>query len=226
MDIVISFFRDTLDGPFYIVWVIFCVILIFACIGYLAEKGIKNKKEKEKYATVSDTNNTEVVQEAVVSDAVNTTQVESTPVTTPIAEPVSNVLVAEEVSTDVTNNTVVTQDNVVSEPEVQPVNSSVIANVDVNTNANPDVNASLGSTVSEVAPVHSQDVIENSVTPVDVSQVANVIPTVEVSQPNEVVTPTVVSKEIQPVTNVDATPSEINNVVIPTINQDGNDNTI
>ena len=226
MDIVIEFFRDTLDGHFYIVWVIFCVILIFACIGYLAEKGIKNKKEKEKYATVSDTNNTEVVQEAVVSDAVNTTQVESTPVTTPIAEPVSNVLVAEEVSTDVTNNTVVTQDNVVSEPEVQPVNSSVIANVDVNTNANPDVNASLGSTVSEVAPVPSQDVIENSVTPVDVSQVANVIPTVEVSQPNEVVTPTVVSKEIQPVTNVDATPSEINNVVIPTINQDGNDNTI
>ena len=226
MDIVISFFRDTLDGPFYIVWVVVLVILIFACIGYLAEKGIKNKKEKEKYATVSDTNNTEVVQEAVVSDAVNTIQVESTPVTTPIAEPVSNVLVAEEVSTDVTNNTVVTQDNVVSEPEVQPVNSSVIANVDVNTNANPDVNASLGSTVSEVAPVPSQDVIENSVTPVDVSQVANVIPTVEVSQPNEVVTPTVVSKEIQPVTNVDATPSEINNVVIPTINQDGNDNTI
>ena len=99
-------------------------------------------------------------------------------------------------------------------------------NVDVNTNANLDVNASLGSTVSEVAPVPSQDVIENSVTPVDVSQVANVIPTVEVSQPNEVVTPTVVSKEIQPVTNVDATPSEINYVVIPTINQDGNDTTI
>ena len=52
MDIVISFFRDTLDGPFYIVWVVVLVILIFACIGYLAEKGIKNKKEKEKYATL------------------------------------------------------------------------------------------------------------------------------------------------------------------------------
>ena len=46
MDIVIEFFRDTLDGPFYIVWVVILVILIFACIGYLAEKGINNKKEK------------------------------------------------------------------------------------------------------------------------------------------------------------------------------------
>ena len=54
MDVIIEFFRDTLDGPFYIAWVVVLVILIFACIGYLAEKGINNKKEKEKYATVDD----------------------------------------------------------------------------------------------------------------------------------------------------------------------------
>ena len=79
MDIVIEFFRDTLDGPFYIVWVVVLVILIFACIGYLAEKGINKKKEKEKYATVSDTNNTEVVQDTVVSEPINNTPVESVP---------------------------------------------------------------------------------------------------------------------------------------------------
>ena len=79
MDIVIEFFRDTLDGPFYIVWVVVLVILIFACIGYLAEKGINKKKEKEKYATVSDTNNTEVVQDTVVSEPINNTSVESAP---------------------------------------------------------------------------------------------------------------------------------------------------
>ena len=56
MDFIIEFFRDTLVGPFYIVWVVVCVILIFACIGYLAEKGINIKKEKEKYVTVDDNN--------------------------------------------------------------------------------------------------------------------------------------------------------------------------
>ena len=56
MDFIIEFFRDTLVGPFYIVWVVVCVILIFACIGYLAEKVINIKKEKEKYVTVDDNN--------------------------------------------------------------------------------------------------------------------------------------------------------------------------
>ena len=64
MDIVISFFRDTLDGPFYIAWVVVLVILIFACIGYLADKGINKKHEREKYATVS------IIQEAVVTEPV------------------------------------------------------------------------------------------------------------------------------------------------------------
>ena len=161
MDIVIEFFRDTLDGPFYIVWVVVCVILIFACIGYLAEKGIKNKKEKEKYATVSETNNTEVVQEAVVSDG--TTQVTSTPVTTPVSEVTTAPV--EDVNTTV--------------PQVEEVNSTVVQPV-------------------------------------------------EVSQPNtNVVTPTVVSPQIEPTTNVVNSPSnEVNNVVIPTINQDGNNNTV
>lgn len=204
MDIVIEFFRDTLDGPFYIVWVVVLVILIFACIGYLAEKGIKNKKEKEKYATVDDTNNTAVVQDTVISDVSNATQVESSPVT-PIAEPASSVPVAEEVPTSGVNNTDAVQNNVVSEPEVQTVNSSVVT-----------------PTVSEVM---------TSVNPNNTA-IAEA-PQVEVSQPNNVVTPTVVNPQIEQTTNntvstdnVNAPSSEVSQVVIPTINQDGNNNTV
>ncbi|HIR58814.1 MAG TPA: hypothetical protein IAB38_02080 [Candidatus Onthousia excrementipullorum] len=204
MDIVIEFFRDTLDGPFYIVWVVVLVILIFACIGYLAEKGIKNKKEKEKYATVDDTNNTAVVQDTVVSDVSNATQVESSPVTS-IAEPASSVPVAEEVSTSGVNNTDAVQNNVINEPEVQTVNSSVVT-----------------PTVSEV----TTSVNSNNTATVEAPQV-------EVSQPNNVVTPTVVNPQIEQTTNntvstdnVNAPSSEVSQVVIPTINQDGNNNTV
>ena len=204
MDIVIEFFRDTLDGPFYIVWVVVLVILIFACIGYLAEKGIKNKKEKEKYATVDDTNNSAVVQDTVVSDVSNATQVESSPVT-PIAEPASSVPVAEEVPTSSVNNTDAVQNNIINEPEVQTVNSSVVT-----------------PTVSEV----TTSVNSNNTATVEAPQV-------EVSQPNNVVTPTVVNPQIEQTTNntvstdnVNAPSSEVSQVVIPTINQDGNNNTV
>ena len=44
MDSFVIFFRDTLDGPLYIVVVIVAVILLFACIGYLAEKSINRKR--------------------------------------------------------------------------------------------------------------------------------------------------------------------------------------
>ena len=152
MDIVIEFFRDTLDGPFYIVWVVVLVILIFACIGYLAEKGIKNKKEKEKYATVDDTNNTAVVQDTVVSDVSNATQVESSPVT-PIAEPASSVQVAEEVPASGVNNTDAVQNNVVSEPEVQTVNSSVVTPTvsEVTTSVNSNNTATVEAPQVEVS---------------------------------------------------------------------------
>ena len=69
MDQFISFFRDTLDGPLYIVVVVIAIILFFACIGYLAEKSINNKKEKEKYAEVNSSEG--FVQVKEVSDNVN-----------------------------------------------------------------------------------------------------------------------------------------------------------
>ena len=133
MDIVIEFFRDTLDGPFYIVWVVVLVILIFACIGYLAEKGINRKKEKEKYATVSDTGNTEVVQDTVVNEPINDTQVD-TSVATPVAETVSEVTttpIQDVSSTSVVASQVENNSSVVVTPPLevqQPV--STVTNVD------------------------------------------------------------------------------------------------
>lgn len=53
MEVFVHFFRDTLSGPVYIIVVIIAIILIFACIGYLAENKIKEKKQKEKYAEVA-----------------------------------------------------------------------------------------------------------------------------------------------------------------------------
>lgn len=53
MEVFVHFFRDTLSGPVYVIVVIIAIILIFACIGYLAENKIKEKKQKEKYAEVA-----------------------------------------------------------------------------------------------------------------------------------------------------------------------------
>ena len=56
LDVIISFFRDFLSGPLYIVVVVFSVIGIVACIGYLAEATLKQKelekRQKEMYAEV------------------------------------------------------------------------------------------------------------------------------------------------------------------------------
>ncbi len=56
MDIIIEFFRDTLDGQLYIITTVISTILIMACIGYLGEKYLIKKKNiefaKKTYATV------------------------------------------------------------------------------------------------------------------------------------------------------------------------------
>ena len=159
MDTIIGFFRDTLDGPIYIVWIVGCLILIFACIGYLAEKGIKNKKEKEKYANVNDTNNdvpvattiseeeavpNEVekqVQESVATDSVSSVPSEEVkPVSTQPVETTS--VVSSDVVEDkqITSNTSqdipsqpsgvvsnVSENNVVTQPVVEPVVTTVVS---------------------------------------------------------------------------------------------------
>ena len=60
MDLVITFFRDVLDGPLYIVVAIICGILICSCIGYLGEQYLNKQKMKKDYesthaAVVGDT---------------------------------------------------------------------------------------------------------------------------------------------------------------------------
>lgn len=187
MDMIIGFFRDTLVGPFYIVWVVILVILIFACIGYLAEKGINKKKEKEKYAAVSDAGSVDnltspesTVQDTFVnepvSEAVNVAKVESTPVTTSVSEPVTTTSSSVEVP-------------IVSEVVTTPVEevSSVNESVNISSTVAPQVEGTV---------VQQAEVVE---------------PT------NTVVTPTVVNTD-----NVVNPSGEVNNVVIPTINQDGN----
>ena len=126
MDIVIEFFRDTLDGPFYIVWVVILVILIFACIGYLAEKGINNKKEK--YATVSNTSSKEAVQDVVANEPVAnlnnaTTQVDSTSNSPSIVE----------------MGVVTNADTPSSLDEVSEIKDSITANNQVVDSAIPDI---------------------------------------------------------------------------------------
>ena len=48
LDVIISFFRDFLSGPLYIVVAIISAIGIIACIGYLAEATLKQKELEKK----------------------------------------------------------------------------------------------------------------------------------------------------------------------------------
>lgn len=105
MENVIHFFRDTLSGPCYIIYVIVLVILIFACIGYIAENKLKEKKQKDKYAEVAKPG--EVVK--------------SLEETAPI--PVANNPVEEVIS----NQTVIPNSN--QEIKVEPVNENVVNSV-------------------------------------------------------------------------------------------------
>ena len=49
LNFIISFFRDFLSGPVYIVVVVIAVIGILACIGYLAEFTLKQREKQKKY---------------------------------------------------------------------------------------------------------------------------------------------------------------------------------
>ncbi len=49
MDFIVTFFRDVLDGPVYIIVSIISGILICSCIGYLAEQNLLKKKAIEDY---------------------------------------------------------------------------------------------------------------------------------------------------------------------------------
>ena len=91
MDFIITFFRDVLDGPLYIIVAIICGILICSCIGYLGEQYLNKKKEKEEY----DSSHAAIATDnAVVSEmpttVVTANSVGPTTVTAPL-DPVVNV---------------------------------------------------------------------------------------------------------------------------------------
>ncbi len=127
MEDLIIFFRDTLSGTTYIVTVVIAIILILACIGYLAEKGLNKKKNAAKYASVNseEVSTTPVapvnnVAESVATPKINMPGVpEGSPVpltsvvptdiaVSPVAEITPNVVmppVSEVVDVNVNNNT-------------------------------------------------------------------------------------------------------------------------
>lgn len=54
MDFLITFFRDILDGPVYIIVAVISGILICSCIGYLAERSLKQKEKQKEYAKAAE----------------------------------------------------------------------------------------------------------------------------------------------------------------------------
>ena len=95
---MISFFRDFLDGPIYIVAVIICVILIMAIIGFIMERKKFEKEEQEKRVTVE---RTAPVESVITPVEPVVTPVE--PVISPI-EPVVTKMEPVEVREVVLNN--------------------------------------------------------------------------------------------------------------------------
>ncbi|MCI8346721.1 MAG: hypothetical protein HFJ12_02090 [Bacilli bacterium] len=99
MDFIITFFRDVLDGPLYIVIAVIAGILICSCIGYLAERSIERKKERTQYEqehfNVSANSNEEnniVVNEVILNEVSE----ESAPMETVSVDNVSDIDVSQQ----------------------------------------------------------------------------------------------------------------------------------
>ena len=72
MDFIISFFRDVLDGPLYIVVAILCGILICSCIGYLGERYLKKQEAKKLYEET----HAAIAEETIDASAIATVEVQ------------------------------------------------------------------------------------------------------------------------------------------------------
>ena len=157
MEIFVHFFRDTLSGPVYVIVVIIAIILIFACIGYLAENKIKEKKQKEKYAEVAGPGEVVKSVEAtapipVISAGV--TQVNEVPVA--VEQPVQPQVVATPVEEI---KTVPVESVVTPVQEVKPVTNTVQIQ-----QASPKV-APVKEPLPPIQPVVKEVVVEQQVQP-------------------------------------------------------------
>lgn len=96
MDFIISFFRDVLDGPLYIVVAILCGILICSCIGYLGERYLKKQEAKKLYeqthaAIAGETIDTSKLGDNTVQQPTGVTALEQA-VVAPMAEISDNIV--------------------------------------------------------------------------------------------------------------------------------------
>jgi len=146
MEFIITFFRDILDGPVYIIVTVICSILICACIGYLAEKRQNKKRQSEQYARVS-----------------NTLGSVSSPGVSPTVEKQNPVLSSE--------NVVVSHDSSNQQPSVVQFETPQVVTIPVNS-SNPSsqnqggmVQMPIQATAPSVQPVAPSSAVQASTPP-------------------------------------------------------------
>jgi len=206
MDGFIIFFRNILSGPLYIVAVVIAIILIFACIGYLAEKGLNEKKIASQY----------VEADSVVIDHPTGSNMVAD-ITAPID--VSSSVPDVSVPIDISNNV---KEEVPSVTEVMPV-------IDPSMNA-VDTFPTGFSNVGQLNGVNEIPEVGGMVPPItEVNQMNDISVNVPVATVVEVPTPMPVS-EVSPVmspvalSNTSSIPEVIPSVIptgtIPTVTVD------
>lgn len=144
MEFIITFFRDILDGPIYIVVAIICVILICSCIGYLAETSLNKKKEKQKYdethATVSANQNIA----APTQDTVNQT------VSPNVPNSVNTVSSVENMNQSYNPTMVLNQVPTMNQPSIPNLNAQPY-----NPQVNPSIPPTIGTPVEQPTVVNT-----------------------------------------------------------------------
>ena len=160
MEFIITFFRDILDGPIYVVVAIICVILICSCIGYLAETSLNKKKEKQKYdethATVSANQNIA----APTQDTVNQTVSPNVPNSVNTVSSVENM--NQSYNPTMVQNQVpnMSQPSILnmSQPSVPNMSQPSVPNLNAqpyNPQLNPSIPPTMGSPVSQPTVVNT-----------------------------------------------------------------------
>ena len=154
MNVFISFFRDVLDGPVYIVVATISIILIFAGIGYFAEKKQKREEEQKKFdnSHISIQNDHANIptgsQTATISDVNATNSQNGVPENLTRGKVESKVVPEVLTQTSTTNNQNISNNNTVYNNQTnmmpnnnmaynnQPTNNYNNANTNINTNNN------------------------------------------------------------------------------------------
>lgn len=208
MEVFVHFFRDTLSGPVYVIVVIIAIILIFACIGYLAENKIKEKKQKEKYAEVAGPG--EVVKSVEATAPI--------PVVSAVVTPVNEIPVAQSVAVEqavpqVHQQVVVQPVEAIKTVPVEPVKTVVTPVQAAQTVVQPVTN-----TAQEVKPVVSPvtTVVQAQPVSTNVTAVKEPLPTIQTVVTNQ--TP-VVQEVIEKPQQTVATPQSVEPLKINPIPQ-------